>query len=755
MKQKKKGVQVNLFRNILDRLKEAGAYLMQSRLVTLIIIFCVSSSILIGRLFYLQIVKGSDYLENYEYSIRRTTSVAATRGNIYDRNGNLLAYNQLAYSVTINLSTVENSITTDKRSEKNAALNKILDQVLSIVESNGDSVVSSFGIILDSSGTYQFTQSSDTQKLRFIADVYGKRTIDELTEKQQNQSAADIIHYLCTDEKYGYGLDDSTLEPAYILKIINMRYAMALNAYQQYIDTVLASDVSDETAAAIMENKDVLTGVDISEDSIRKYTDGMYFASIIGYTGQISQDEYDALDKDEKKKEILMGTNEKNMTTGSPGKLIITFAIPLMLGNIFQQFYTMADTMIVGQVVGVEALAAVGAGDWLVWLVFGIMTGITQGFSILVAQFYGAREKENLKCAVAKSYIMTALLSVIVLAVSEGAVYHVLLFLQTPDNVIDLTMLYLRLIFAGIPIIAAYNIFAAILRALGNSRSPLIAMTVAALINVGLDLLFVAVFGWGVAGAAVATVIAQGFSALYCLMVLRKIPDIRLEKQDFYRQPAMSLRLLKVATPLAIQNVIISVGGLTVQYVVNGFGFLFVAGFTASNKLYGVLEMAAVSYGYAITTYVGQNLGAKKYQRIRKGVHSGTYMALLTSGVISGVMVLFGRNILSLFVSGEPEQIRQVLDIAYKYLFIMAIFLWVLYLLYVYRSAIQGLGNTLIPLASGIAEFVMRVSVALLLPKLIGEDGIFYAEICAWTSAAVLLFISYMIIIRKYKEYNC
>lgn len=139
-----------------------------------------------------------------------------------------------------------------------------------------------------------------------------------------------------------------------------------------------------------------------------------------------------------------MGTNEKNMTTGSPGKLIITFAIPLMLGNILQQFYTMADTMIVGQVVGVEALAAVGAGDWLVWLVFGIMTGITQGFSILVAQFYGAREKENLKCAVAKSYIMTALLSVIVLAVSEGAVYHVLLFLQTPDNVIDLTMLYLH-----------------------------------------------------------------------------------------------------------------------------------------------------------------------------------------------------------------------------------------------------------------------------------------------------------------------
>ena len=440
-----------------------------------------------------------------------------------------------------------------------------------------------------------------------------------------------------------------------------------------------------------------------------------------------------------------MAVNEKNMTSGSPGKLIITFAIPLMLGNVFQQFYTMADTMIVGQVVGVEALAAVGAADWLVWLVFGIMTGMAQGFSILISQYYGAGEKENLKRAVAKSYVLTAILSIIVLVLSEVTVQQVLQF-------IGLSLMYIRMVFAGIPIIAAYNIFAAILRALGNSRSPLIAMIVAAFINVGLDLLFVAVFGWGVLGAAIATVIAQGFSAAYCLSVLRHIPDVRLTREDFHQQPAMSLRLLKLAAPLAIQNVIISVGGLTVQYVVNGFGFLFVAGFTAANKLYGVLEMASVSYGYAITTYVGQNLGAKKYRRIRNGVRSGVYMALITSIVISGVMVITGRNILSLFVSGEAGQVKQVLDIAYKYLFIMAIFLWVLYLLYVYRSAIQGLGNTLIPLASGVVEFCMRVGVALLLPKLIGEDGIFYAEISAWSGAAILLIVSYVVIIRKYKE---
>lgn len=273
---------------------------MRSRLITLIIVFCITSSILIGRLFYLQIVRGEDYLANYELQIRKTQEVAGTRGNIYDRNGKLLAYNELAYSVTI-----EDTITANTRSEKNKQLNAVLDKVLSIVESHGDSVIDSFGIILDSAGTYQFTQSSETQRLRFVADVYGQRTIDTLNEEQRNQSAADIIHYLCTDDVNGYGLDDSTLDPAYILKMINMRYAMGLNSYQQYIATTLASDVSDETAAAIMENKDTLTGVDIAEDSLRRYTDGIYFAPIIGYTGQISQDEYDALSDEDKKKYSL------------------------------------------------------------------------------------------------------------------------------------------------------------------------------------------------------------------------------------------------------------------------------------------------------------------------------------------------------------------------------------------------------------------------------------------------------------------
>lgn len=447
-----------------------------------------------------------------------------------------------------------------------------------------------------------------------------------------------------------------------------------------------------------------------------------------------------------------MAAKVKNMTSGSPGKLIMAFAVPLMLGNIFQQLYTMVDTMVVGQVVGVKALAALGAADWLVWLVLGIASGMTQGFSILVSQYYGAEEWEQLRKSVAHSYVLTVVMAVLVLGLSQLAVHRVMIFLNTPEDIIDMSMIYLRIVFCGIPIISAYNILAAILRALGNSRSPLIAMIVASVINVVLDILFVAEFGWGVAGAAVATVIAQGFSAVYCFCVLRKIRLIHLEKRHFCFDRGIVCRLLRLGAPVAAQNVIISVGGLVVQYVVNGYGFLFVAGFTATNKLYGVLELAAISYGYSITTYVGQNLGAGKIRRIKQGVISGTVMAVITSLVVAVIMVAGGRGILSLFVSGDPGQVEQVLDIAYKYLFIMSVFLWVLYLLHMYRSAIQGLGNTVIPMASGIAEFLMRISVALLLPRVIGQNGIFYAEIFAWSGAAILLISSYFWIMRKYTK---
>lgn len=438
-----------------------------------------------------------------------------------------------------------------------------------------------------------------------------------------------------------------------------------------------------------------------------------------------------------------MSSKVKDMTSGSPARLIMLFAIPLMLGNIFQQLYTMVDTIVVGQIVGVQALAALGAVEWVMWLVLGVASGMTQGFSILIAQYYGAREIKDLKKALAHSYILTAILAAAVLVVSQAGAYGLLRFLNTPENIIGMSMSYLRVVFCGIPMIAAYNIFASALRAMGNSKTPLTAMILAAIINVVLDILFVAQFHMGVAGAAAATVIAQSFSAVYCFLVLRKINIVKLEKSHFSKDVILDKKLLKLGTPIVFQNVIIAVGGLVVQYVVNGYGFLFVAGFTATNKLYGLLEMAAISYGYAIVTYVGQNLGAKRPDRIKKGVRASAVIAAITSAVISVVMILWGKTILFLFISGDPKQTQQVLEIAYRYLFIMACFLWILYFLYVYRSALQGLGDTVIPMMSGVAEFVMRVGVALLLPLAMGENGIFYAEITAWTGAAVLLAVNY------------
>ena len=427
---------------------------------------------------------------------------------------------------------------------------------------------------------------------------------------------------------------------------------------------------------------------------------------------------------------ILMKTKIQDMTSGSPGRLIILFAIPLMLGNICQQLYTMVDTMVVGQVVGVEALAALGAVDFLMWVVTGISTGLTQGFSIQLSQYYGAKDFENLRKSLAHSYRLTAFIAAGVLILSQSFASLVLTGLHTPSNIIGMSLLYLRIIFCGIPATAAYNMFASALRAMGNSKTPLTSMIIASVLNVSLDILFVAGFGWGVAGAAIATVIAQSFSAVYCFLILRRIDIVHLTRADFMPASGMNARLMKLGIPVVFQNIIIGVGGLVVQYVINGYGFLFVAGFTATNKLYGLLEMAAISYGYAIVTYVGQNLGAEKIDRIRKGVRSSM--------------------LLSLFISGEPQQTQQVLAIAFKYLSIMAAMLWVLYFLYVYRSALQGLGDTLMPMVSGMAEFVMRISAALILPHFIGQDGIFFAEIAAWSGATVILCISYYVRMHKY-----
>lgn len=450
----------------------------------------------------------------------------------------------------------------------------------------------------------------------------------------------------------------------------------------------------------------------------------------------------------------MKSKNDKTlvMTEGNPYRLMLTFALPLMLGNVFQQMYTVVDTMVVGKGLGVDALAAVGASDWLNWMCIGTMFGLAQGFSIPMAQEFGAGNKEQLKRTIGNAISLSAICSVILLIVFQLLALPVLHLLDTPTEILPMSMTYIRIFFAGIPITMAYNVLAATLRAMGDGKTPLYAMIVASFVNIGLDVLFVIVLPFGVAGAAAATLIAQVIASLYCFRELKRSGGIVLSKEDFRMETKRCIRLLKLSVPLAFQNAIIAVGGMIVQFVVNGFGVLFIAGYTASNKLFGLLEIAATSFGYAISTYVGQNIGARRMDRVKSGHVASLVLSVVTSIVVATITLLLGRMILGLFLSGTPEEVKEAGDVAFRYLVFMSLALPFLYLLYAYRSALQGMGNTLIPMLSGVLEFVMRTGAVLFLTGIIGSDGVFWAEVSAWGGAAVMLAIGYYVIMAIKKR---
>lgn len=444
-----------------------------------------------------------------------------------------------------------------------------------------------------------------------------------------------------------------------------------------------------------------------------------------------------------------MSAKIKDMTTGRPLPLIISFALPLMVGNIFQQLYTVVDTMVVGKALGVDALAALGATDWLYWMLLGMIQGVTQGFGILMAREFGAKQYESLRKVVGSSTSLSIIFALLFLILGQAVAKPILVLLNTPVQIMDGSLLYLRIMFLGIPIVMIYNLLATILRSLGDGQTPLYAMIVAALTNIALDILFVLVLHLGIAGAAVATLIAQGISSIYCLQKIRKINFMTLKKKHFALEPALAGQLLSLGSPMAAQNAIIAVGGMIIQGVVNGYGVAFIGGFTAANKLYGVLEIAATSYGYAMITYVGQNLGAARIERIKTGMGWAIAVALATSALIAAVMLGFGQYIIGAFISGTPEEAAAATKVGVTYLSVMSICLPILYILHVTRSAVQGMGNTVLPMVSGIAEFIMRTGGVLILPALMGENGIFIAEVLAWLGADLILVPSYFVMVKR------
>ena len=418
-----------------------------------------------------------------------------------------------------------------------------------------------------------------------------------------------------------------------------------------------------------------------------------------------------------------MGESTKDMTRGNPRQMIISFAIPLMLGNVFQQMYTVMDSVIVGRGIGVEALAALGTSDWLSFTAIGGITGIAQGFSVLIAQRFGAKDEKGMKKTVAMSVWTGAGVTLLFMALFLGNLKILLNFLRVPENIWQSAYNYLFILLVGLVATALYNISSGILRAMGDSKTPLKAMVTAAVTNIVLDLIFVMVFHWGVEGAGIATVLAQFCSGGICCIQLKKYGVWKMSKEDWKYDFCVVKKLLGLGLPVAFQNIIIGFGGIAIQYVINGFGFLYVAGFTATNKLYGLFELAAVSLGYATSSFVGQNLGAGEYQRIKDGAKISAQLSVVIALAVGAVLLIFGHEILGIFISPTEKQAEEVLKIAYNYLAVMGATLIILYLLHIYRSALQGMGDTVIPMFSGIAEMIMRISIAFFLPFVMGKKA--------------------------------
>lgn len=429
----------------------------------------------------------------------------------------------------------------------------------------------------------------------------------------------------------------------------------------------------------------------------------------------------------------------QDMTKKNPLGLILKFAIPLLIGNIFQQAYTIVDSIIVGRGVGSFALASIGAVDWLQWMLSASLIGLAQGFGVAFSRSFGEKDYKELKNNIYIGFILSVIIGVLFVVFSEIFSYKLLILLNTPTEIIYLSLEYIRFLFLGLIIVMMYNFLASILRAIGNSKTPLIAMIFAAIINICLDIYFIFELKMGVKGAAIATVIAQFFSAIYCFTVLKKIEILDFTKEDYKFNINKAIYLLKLGLPMSFMNIIIGIGGIIVQRVTNIFGIVFVTGVTITNKLYALFEIGGTSIGLSVATYTAQNHGAKNIDRIFKGFKAAVALAIISSFIIGGLMIVFGKNIISLFIDVNLDNSKKIIDVSYAYLSVMCFGLWLLHLLHIFRSTLQGLGNTLFPLYSSIIEFILRVTTVLIASKIIGGNAIFYSEISAWTGAVLFL----------------
>lgn len=431
----------------------------------------------------------------------------------------------------------------------------------------------------------------------------------------------------------------------------------------------------------------------------------------------------------------------KDMTTGNPVKLILLFSIPLLIGNIFQQFYSMVDTIIVGRFIGVDALAAVGSTGSMSFLINGFVVGLTSGFAVLVSQKFGAKDEEGLKKATSSALVLSLIATIVITLISVLLAKPMLHLMNTPENIMADAYSYIVIIYAGTIATVVYNIISGILRALGDSKTPLYFLIVASILNIVLDIVFIVNFSMGVAGAAWATIISQGVSGILCIVyTYSKYKILRLKREDFKVKKRVYIKHLKIGIPMALQFSITAIGIMTVQGALNIFGSSAIAAYTAASKVLQIVMQPAITFGVTMATYCGQNLGAKNYARIKEGVKKCTEISIITS-IIAGLILVFGgKFFVGLFIE-NPD--ASILAYAQECLNYSAIFFIPLGLIFIYRNALQGMGESFVPMMAGAFELIARAIVAFTLPSFIGYTGICLADPVAWLSAAIPLGIYY------------
>lgn len=441
-----------------------------------------------------------------------------------------------------------------------------------------------------------------------------------------------------------------------------------------------------------------------------------------------------------------------DMTKGSPFKLIVRFIVPVLLGNVFQQFYNMVDTIIVGRFVGFDALAAVGATGTIMFLILGFATGLTSGFTVITAQKFGAGDKEGVKVSVYNALLLSFFVAVFMTLISTGGMKGLLRIMNTPEDIYAMSYDYIIIITAGIAFTIFYNILAGLLRAVGNSKAPLYFLIISAVLNIVLDIVFIRVFSLGVKGAALATIVAQGISGVLCAVYTVKNVPILIPEKSLRRANAQCIKnQLFIGIPMALQFSITAIGTIMVQAALNTFGSVVIASYTAANKASQMMTLPYGALGVTMATYAAQNRGINDIERIRKGVKVSSFMNVVYSVIIYGVAMLTLSPLMKLFIdtSSLTVPFTEIYEYGRIYMLISGTCFIPLGEIFIFRNAMQGCGFSFLAMMGGVVELISRAIISMIATAKMSYVGVCAADPVTWFVTAVFLGVSYFFTVRK------